>query len=892
MFEQIGSVFSILTNLTGLMVCLFHYVRRPRKEWIYVVIFLLCCLLSNYYWGVYVVVMGDYPNVSSLLAYFGWDFSFVPLVILLLRRRRLSGEKKVSPLAILPIPLNIWQFMLYIQFGGLFNNLVQVSLTTMMACLSINAICVYLGKGEEEKETPPYIPFFILCYCMTEYASWTASCFDWPSEWQDPYSYASLLSSLAYLLIPVSVSQTYSEDRRLVKNESRLQKIFKPAYFIFVVFCCVGGFLLASWMRDTIAAGIDRAGESDPYSVIAVVLFVVSIVIVLFSVTIILVASFAKKTEETAEFKQAKVSAERSNAAKSDFLANMSHEIRTPINAVLGMNEMIMREALKARDYPPEEKQKVKRIFSDICGYAGSIDSAGKNLLSIINDILDFSKIEAGKMELVNAEYRLSSVLNDVGNMISFKAKAKDLKFIIDADGDLPENLYGDEVRVRQIIINLLNNAVKYTQNGSVTLTVRTNKRGGTVAAGERAELIFTIRDTGIGIRKEDIARLFGKFERMDLEKNSTVEGTGLGLAITKSLLDMMGGDISVESDYGKGSVFTVLVPQKVVSDGKLGDYRETVRESLESMELQEEAFYAPGVHILVVDDTRLNLMVVKGLLKDTGVVIDTAESGTEAIELANRFAYDMILMDQRMPEMDGTTAMKRIRELSRGLNEKTPFICLTADAVTGARERYIASGFEDYLTKPIGSQALEDMLLRYLPAEKIRKQYLEPEKEEEEAMQETVGEVAVEEKQDHIDRGAGLRFCGGKESFYKEILKEYLRDSASKRKSLERYYDEKNWKDYEITVHALKSSSRMIGAGELADIAARLEQAAKVPDADTIEKEQDGMMKIYGEVISELKDEFGDAAGSGDEDDTAGQEVAGSDGEILLEFSPAGKKA
>ena len=427
--------------------------------------------------------------------------------------------------------------------------------------------------------------------------------------------------------------------------------------------------------------------------------------------------SVLKLMESAKELLKSKEEADRANRGKSDFLSNMSHEIRTPINAVLGMNEMILRESLEALKNLPGDNESVMQIFSDISKYSGNIESAGNNLLSLINDILDFSKIESGKMQLVEANYKLSSVLNDVCNMIFFKAKEKGLAFSVDVDRTIPDVLNGDEIRVRQIIINILNNAVKYTKEGHVDLNVRSQEYD---SYEKRAIcLIVSVSDTGIGIKEEDIGKLFTKFERVDLEQNSTVEGTGLGLAITQNLLEMMGGDIEVKSVYNEGSTFIIRLPQVVVNDEPVGDFKRKFDESIETMETYVESFHAPDAHILVVDDTKMNLLVVEGLLKNTGLKIDTATSGARSIELARDNHYDIILMDQRMPEMNGTQAMQHIKD-EKGVNATTPFICLTADAISGAKERYMESGFTDYLTKPIDYSALEKMLINYLPKEKV----------------------------------------------------------------------------------------------------------------------------------------------------------------------------
>ena len=407
---------------------------------------------------------------------------------------------------------------------------------------------------------------------------------------------------------------------------------------------------------------------------------------------------------------------EKANQAKSDFLASMSHEIRTPINAILGMNEMIFRQSLLGRDAASFGNMETRSAFDNIITYAGEAERAGESLLSIINDILDFSKIEAGRVEIVNENYKLGLVLNDVCNMIRFRVKDKGLIFKVDVDQTTPDGLYGDEVHVRQVILNILNNAVKYTKQGSVRLCVGYEPAPATQNTKQIC-LIISVSDTGIGIKPDDIDKLFAKFQRVDTQQTKTIEGTGLGLAITKNLLDLMGGTIHVESRYGEGSEFTIRLPQKVVSFEPVSDFQEKLETSIRETEAYRESFRAPDAHILVVDDTRMNLTVAENLLKSTKMQIDTAGSGAEAIQMAETIHYDLILMDQRMPEMDGTETMHRIKANERGVNAQTPFICLTADVISGARERYLEEGFIDYLTKPINPRILEETLIKYLPA-------------------------------------------------------------------------------------------------------------------------------------------------------------------------------
>ena len=493
----------------------------------------------------------------------------------------------------------------------------------------------------------------------------------------------------------------------------------------------------------------------------------------------VIMCGIAQYETVKAKIKQDKAleEARRASEAKTDFLANTSHEIRTPINAVLGMNEMILRESAKAEKLSDASPAVYHEAFRKIRNYSGNVDSAGNNLLSIINDILDFTKIEEGKMDIVEVEYQLSSVINDVSNMIYFKAKEKNLTFVTEVDETLPDRLYGDVVRVRQVITNLLNNAVKYTDEGSVSLKI-SGKRALTDADDKPViELIFAVKDTGIGISEENIGKLFGKFERVDLEKNSTKEGTGLGLAITKMLLDMMGGDVKVESTYGVGSTFTVSIPQQVLSEEPVGNFREKFEKSIGSAKTYHESFRAPTAKILIVDDTKMNLIVATEFLRDTQIQIDTAGGGKEAVELALQNKYDVILMDQRMPEMDGEEAFREIKNHKEGPNIETPVICLTADAVVGARERYLSKGFIDYLTKPIDSTYLEMMLKKYIPQNKI--EIVSPEKEKtvasDDGNEKTVSPFHSMEESG-IDTAKGLANCGGDEAFYRSILLEYVK--------------------------------------------------------------------------------------------------------------------
>ncbi|MBO4374309.1 MAG: response regulator [Lachnospiraceae bacterium] len=389
---------------------------------------------------------------------------------------------------------------------------------------------------------------------------------------------------------------------------------------------------------------------------------------------------------------RARESAIRASHAKSDFMANMSHEIRTPINAITGMNEMIIREA--------KEKQ--------ILEYAGYISEAGSQLLSIVNDILDFEKIEAGKLDLSEGEYSLGRIIRSVYQMMHPKAEGKGVDFSIHADPHLPDGLFGDENRIRQILINIISNGIKYTPKGLVTMVV-----GGSMAGPDRVELRFEIRDTGIGIKEEDMERIFDSFERVDSRRNRSVEGTGLGLAISRELVTKMNGRIDASSVYGKGSTFTVLIPQTVTDKKEIGSWQRS--EIVKEDGKERITINSPDMRILAVDDMPLNLIVIEKFLSMSRLKLDKATSAKQALKLIAANRYDVVLMDHFMPEMDGVEALQKIRAMG-GRYETLPVIAVTANAITGSREEYISMGFQDYISKPVDYNTLVDILLRYCP--------------------------------------------------------------------------------------------------------------------------------------------------------------------------------
>ena len=549
------------------------------------------------------------------------------------------------------------------------------------------------------------------------------------------------------------------------------------------------------------------------------------IVFGLIAIMLIMAGRILYKGSENKRLKQEKSLAVQAAKNKSEFLSNMSHEIRTPINAILGMDEMILRES------------KDKNILE----YAENLKSAGNSLLSIVNDILDFSKIEAGKMEIIPVEYALSSVLNDLVNMIKPRAEKKGLQIVVNSNHDIPSVLFGDEIRIKQVVTNILTNAVKYTEKGTVTLNVDFEQRD-----AESIWLKVSVKDTGIGIKPEDIEKLFHAFERIEEKRNRTIEGTGLGMNITQQLLTLMGTKLEVASVYGEGSTFSFKVAQKVINVEPLGDFTEALKNM--AHQTYHEKFTAPDAKILVVDDTVMNLTVVKGLLKQTKIQIDTAESGYDTLKMVAQKHYDVIFLDHRMPGMDGIETLHEMQKLENNLNVDTPVISLTANAISGAKEQYIAAGFKDYLTKPINSAALEVMLMKYLPPELVKVAAGDDVEE--------VDEIATLpdwlKNVDGVNVNEGVEHCGGVES-YVDALTVFANAVTSGADEIEGYFNGGDWKNYTTKVHALKSTARVIGASELSDRAKRLEDAGNSGYIDEIIKDTPELLKLYRTYAEKL---------------------------------------
>lgn len=542
------------------------------------------------------------------------------------------------------------------------------------------------------------------------------------------------------------------------------------------------------------------------------------------------------KIRASAELMEAKALAEEASRAKSDFLANMSHEIRTPINAVLGMNEMILREC---RD-------------GHILSYSENVKAAGKTLLGIINDILDFSKIEAGKVEIIPVEYHLASVLNDLVNMIQIWATEKGLMLVLDFDRNMPERLFGDEVRIKQIITNILTNAVKYTEQGTVTFSVSCERFQD---EPDSVMLRVAVKDTGIGIQQEDKEKLFAEFTRIEEKRNRNVEGTGLGMAITQSLLKMMGTSLQVESTYGSGSVFSFALKQKVVSWEPMGDYVSSWQDvMMNQQQVYREKFTAPEAEVLVVDDNRMNLVVFRNLLKQTKVRIDEAESGDAGLSLTLGKKYDIIFLDHMMPRKDGIETLHELRTQPENPNRETPTVCLTANAVLGARERYIAAGFDGYLSKPIDSGKLENLLFAFLPKEKLKAPG--DEAAERKAADDFPEILAPLRDVDWLDLSLGIRNSGSVDG-YLTLLRMFCESVDEKAEEIEKLCEKGDFKEYTIKVHALKSSARIIGIEAFAEEAQQMEDAGKNGDTEYIRRHQEDFLAKYRSIKAPLAKVF-----------------------------------
>lgn len=566
-----------------------------------------------------------------------------------------------------------------------------------------------------------------------------------------------------------------------------------------------------------------------PYVLLTMFVSTLSLIVILFFME---TPDYQKLNNTLLELDKARQEAIKASKAKSEFLSNMSHEIRTPINAVLGMNEMIMRES--------SEKQIVE--------YAANIQSSGRTLLSIINDILDFSKIESGKMEIVPVSYDVSSLVNDIVNMIRIRAEKKKLRFIYEIDENIPSMLYGDDVRIRQVITNILTNAVKYTPEGYVRLRMNVVN-----IENDILRLEVSVTDTGIGIKEEDMDKLFASFQRLDQEKNRSIEGTGLGMSIVQRLLDMMGSELKVSSVYGSGSTFSFEIEQKIVKPEPIGDFEQRFKAATAEHTSDTVVRIAPKARVLVVDDNETNLLVAKSLLKRTKVNLDTAPSGAKCIELLKNNRYDIVFLDHMMPEMDGIETLKKIKE--ENLAADTCFIALTANAIHGARQTYLDAGFDDYLSKPFTGMDIEKCLFGHISPSLCEEEV----QIAEENSEETLAKPAEMDTNTLFSPELGAKYAGGDIEAYNDILALYVRKAPELSQRIEKLFNEKDWKNYVIEVHALKSSSLTIGSKQLSELAKDLELSGKAGNIAVIEEKNVELLALYKKVAELGKEYLGE---------------------------------
>ena len=676
--------------------------------------------------------------------------------------------------------------------------------------------------------------------------------------------------------------------------------------------------------------------------------FMVRISVMMLSMLFLLVfIRSMDKNEE--EMKRSVEEARQAERYKSDFLANMSHEIRTPMNAIVGMCELILRES---------------GLNESVRENCFNIQTSGRNLLAIINDILDFSKIESGKMELIESEFNIASTLNDVINMSEARKGSKNIEILVDADPDIPCGLIGDEVRIRQVMINLMTNAIKFTERGSVTLTVSRSKQDYGI------NLFVSVKDTGIGITEENIEKLFTSFRQVDTKKNRSVEGTGLGLAISKRLVTQMGGFISVSSEYGSGTEFRFVIPLKVKDKQPFAVVKEpekiravgcfgseqyermfaemgmafgmefTCCGSISELEasnathyfvgresyLKNEDFFisaaktarvflvqnrvdaiappepikclykpfyslsaaaalngenivldmnerrgaeirftAPKARVLIVDDNAVNLKVAAGLMRPYNMQLITAESGPAAIKMLRSRDIDLVFMDHMMPEMDGMEAVQIIRATQGEYFQKLPIVALTANAVNGARDMFMNAGFNDFLAKPIELSALDRVLRRFIPREYMQAPVSAPYGGVDRRKAEPQGEASS-----MFDPNKGLSYTGGDSQTYCEILAIYVKKAAEKQKYIDELFSRKDWKNYVIETHALKSASMSIGAIRLSELAKELEMAGKQERFGLIEKKNGELLSLYQEVVEIVEKYLAEMNPSAPEEESA----------------------
>lgn len=615
--------------------------------------------------------------------------------------------------------------------------------------------------------------------------------------------YQSNMSALEYTSLPhgnyklhvqlqsQATGNVYQDEIFNIKKEARLTEILAVRLLIILVGAAIVAFVVWQVMRGTV---IRRQYE---------------------------------------QIRVAKDDAERANSAKSRFLANMSHEIRTPINTIMGMDEMIMRQ---------DSEGVPKEYYQSIMSYASDIKRASGSLLVLINDVLDLSKIESGKVHLVEEEYDLVELLRAIIPMIRVRSNLKNLDFKVEVDENLPQKLYGDDGKIKQVVLNLLTNAVKYTEEGEFTLKVER-----VWADAKDCRLKFVVKDTGIGVKEEDIEKLFSAFERFEENRNRSIQGTGLGLHISKQFAELMKGDLRCESEYGKGSTFTFEVEQKIVDGSAIGSFTESSGDI--HIGPYVPAVYAPEAKVLVVDDDAMNRQVISGLLSKTGLKLTTATNGKECLEKLKENSFHLVLLDHMMPVMDGMETIKEIRKDYPDL----PVLMLTANAANSGNEFYLSHGFNGYLPKPINGADLEKAIKKYIPKDLLKEEIPEEFREKQDNAETDMGELSWVKDIDDISVDEGILNCGGKDS-YVSALTLFANTVSDNSDVIEKAFTEKDIKAFTIKVHALKSAARLIGAMELSELAKKLEAAGNNNDIEFINEKTKQLLEKYRNFKDKLK--------------------------------------
>ena len=572
----------------------------------------------------------------------------------------------------------------------------------------------------------------------------------------------------------------------------------------------------------------------------------IAVTIRIFSVYLVqglLILLIRKQQEQQRMVEQKAREAESAAQAKEEFLANMSHEIRTPMNAITGMVEL----ALRNDALPNQEKE-----------YLYNIRAAGEDLVSIIDDILDITKIDSGNLEITEEEYEITSIVHDVVNVAQVILGEKPVVLMVDVSPDIPARLKGDGVRIKQIMLNLLNNAAKYTERGSIRLEVTAIPIDG---ENNKTDLKVCVTDTGIGISEEQLEDLFMKFKQADSGMNRSRGGSGLGLAISKRLVELMEGTLQAKSEPGKGSEFMFTVRQEVIDDRPciesdpqivlplpLPPEEKAVHREQRKKEGRQTTFTAPTVRILLVDDNKVNLRVAEGLLRPYKMCIEMAYSGKQAIEMVRNRVYDLIFMDHMMPEMDGVETTRSIRAMEEARFRTVPIIALSANAVRGAKEMFLEAGMNDFVAKPIEMRTMDRTLRRWLPADKV----ISNRNATEAARQEEYGGMKTNPmlwQMIGIDVAVGMKYSGDDANLYREVLSDYMDTIEEKADLIEKAVEERDLETYTIEVHSLKSTSKAIGALELSELAKDLEENGKNEEWEPIIARTPALLFLYREL-------------------------------------------